>query len=218
MQNLKYLFLIFLCTHSTISHAYIPKEGNVTANLGPYIYKTNFRGSPSGARSNVRGDIGLLVNGDINDKGALEIGMFHMNKLYFREDGGQYLAEETDLIHMTMGYRRYLSNLFSASLALYSAYSLNEPRIVHSDFLPGKEIDTSARDTTEYGLDIALQYEIWQQDRFSAVADLRYAYSVTNKFSERADHYGVFICLRYFVQDKERQDKDKDKDKGKAKN
>lgn len=203
MQNFKSILLIFLYLLSSPTLAYEAKEGNVTANLGPFIYKTNFKGSDSGLQSPQMGGLGLLVNGDINDKGALEIAMFYMNKIFFREQSGGYQVEETNLIHITMGYRRYLSSALSASLALYSSYSFGDPRIVHSDFTGGELIDTSARDITEYGFDSAIQYEIWAEDRYAAVADLRYAYSLTNKFSERSDHYGIFLALRYFVQDKE---------------
>ena len=98
--------------------AYTPKEGNVTANLGPFIYKTNFKGSNLGATSPRLGGIGLLVNGDVNENGALEIGMFHMNKIFFREENGLFVAEETDLVHITMGYRRFLTSYLSTSLAL----------------------------------------------------------------------------------------------------
>ena len=205
MQNLKIIFLIFLCTLSVSTLAYVPKEGNVTAHLGPYIYKTNFKTTDSGVSSPYLTGIGLLVNGDLNEKGALEIGIFHMNKIFFREQSGGYMAERTQLIHITMGYRRFLSELFSVSLALFSSYSLGEPSIVHNDFAPGQEIDTSARDITEYGFDSAIQYELWAQDAFAAVVDVRYSYSVTSKFSERSDHFGYFLSLRYFVQDKERE-------------
>lgn len=203
MQNLKLVFLLFFCCFSQVSYSYTPKEGNITANLGTFIHKTNFKGSITGASSNTRGGLGLLVNGDINEKGALEIGMFHMNKIFFREENGQFVAEETDLVHITMGYRRYFGSLLSASLAIYSSYSLGDPRLVHADFPEGAEIDTSAKDITEYGLDIALQYELWQQDQFSTVVDLRYAHSVTNKFNETSDHYGAFLALRYLAQEKE---------------
>lgn len=211
MQNLKCIFLVFLCTYTVKSHGYAPKEGNVTANLGPFVYQTRFKGSELGATARKQGGIGLLLNGDVNDKGALEIAMFHMNKIFFREEKGLFVAEETDLIHITMGYRRYLSSLISASLALFSSYSLGDPRLIHSDFPAGQEIDTSARDATEYGLDLALQYEIWAQDRYAAVVDARYAYSVTNKFNESGDHYGIFLTIRYFVQAKEDTKKDETK-------
>lgn len=216
MQNFKWIFPIFFYCLSQTASGYTPKEGNVTASIGPFIYKTNFKGSDSGIQSPILSGTGILVNGDINEKGALEIGMFHMNKYFFREKDGKYIAENTDLIHITMGYRRFLSSLFSASLALYSSYSLGDPHIRHNEFPPDLDVDTSARDITEYGFDIALQYELWSYDRFAIITDIRYAYSVTPKKDERSDHYGTFLTLRYFVQDKEGSIKDKDKNKEKA--
>lgn len=213
MQNLKWIISIFFYGFVQFSWGYTPKEGNVTANLGPFIYKTNFKGSNTGIQSQVLTGTGLLVNGDINEKGALEIGLFHMDKYFFREKDGLYMAENTDLIHITMGYRRFLGSLVSVSLALYSSYSLGDPHIAHNEFAPNGDIDTSARDVTEYGFDMAVQYELWSQDRLGIVADLRYALSVTNKANERSDHFGTFISLRYFVQDKdgpERPTKEKD--------
>lgn len=203
MQNLKWFFLLFLYGFTDLSIAYTPKEGNVTANLGPFIYKTNFHGSDSGIQSPIHTGTALLVNGDINENGALEIGMFYMDKFFFREKEGKYLAENTNLIHITMGYRRFLTSKLSTSLSLFSSYSIGDPHIYRSEFPAGQDVDTSARDITEYGLDLAVQLEVWEMERFSVVSDLRYAHSVTNKRDERGDHYGAFVSLRYFVQDKE---------------
>ncbi len=210
MQNFKWIFPIFFLGLTQLSWGYTPKEGNVNASIGPLIYKTNFRGSDSGIQSPTLTGTGLLVNGDINEKGALEIGMFHMNKYFFREKDGKYIAEKTQLIHITMGYRRFLSSLFSASMTLFSSYSLGDPYKVHNEFPPDVDVDTSARDVTEYGFDFSVQYEMWSHDRFAAVTDLRYSYSLTPKSHERSDHYGAFITLRYFVQDKEGSEKAKD--------
>tara|TARA_B110001454_G_scaffold219196_1_gene251406 strand:- start:21371 stop:22012 length:642 start_codon:yes stop_codon:yes gene_type:complete len=203
MQNLKWVFFIFFYGFTELTLAYTPKEGNVTANLGPFIYRTNFRGSDSGIQSPIKTGTAFLVNGDINEKGALEIGMFYMDKYFFREKDSRYLAENTDLIHITMGYRRFLTSKLSTSLTLFSSYSIGDPHIYRTEFTTDQEVDTSARDTTEYGFDLAVQYELWEQERFAVVTDIRYSYSVTNKLNERGDHYGAFISLRYFVQDKE---------------
>jgi hypothetical protein len=211
MQNFKWVFIIFFYGFTQTVWGYTPKEGNITASLGPFIYKTNFRGSNTGIQSPIKTGTGLMVNGDINERGALEIGMFHMDKYFFREKESLYRAENTDLIHITMGYRRYLSSLFSVSLALYSSYSLGDYHSVHNEFPPEIDVDTSARDITEYGLDTAIQFEFWHQDRFSGVLDVRYAYSVTNKSDERSDHYGALIFLRYLVQDKAGEIVDKEK-------
>ena len=79
---------------------------------------------------------------------------------------------------------------------------MGDPTILHNDFTPGNEIDTSATDTTEYGFDFSLQTELWQNDLNSVILDLRYSRSVTNKSSEDADHYGILIGYRYLLQEK----------------
>lgn len=203
MQNLKWVFFIFFYGFTEPALAYTPKEGNVTINLGPFIYRTNFRGSDSGIQSPIKTGTALLINGDINEKGALEIGMFYMNKYFFREKDSKYLAENTDLIHITMGYRRFLTSYLSTSLSLFSSYSIGDPTIFQSEFRPEDDVDTSARDITEYGFDLAIQCELWEQERFAVVSDIRYSYSVTDKLNERSDHYGAFVSLRYFAQDKQ---------------
>lgn len=195
------IFFIFL-TLSQLAWAYLPEPGNVTATLGSTVYKTDFRNSITGATSPFLGGVGLLAVGDIDTHGSLEIGLFDMHKIYFRQQEGQFIAEEKEVVHITMGYRRWLNSYLSTSLTFYSSYSLGAPTIVHSDFPPGTEIDTSARDTTEYGFDIALQSEVWNQEKFAVIADVRYSLSVTNKSHENSNHYGLFLGLRYLIQEK----------------
>ena len=177
--NIYFIVLVFLYSLSSI--AYAPAEGNITSYFGPYLYKTNFAGSPTGAKSPDLAGLGLVVNGDINDKGSLEIGLFQLNKIYFREEQGGFIAEQTALVHITMGYRRWLSQYFSTSLTFFSAYSLGSTKIIHSDFSAGAEVDTSARDITEYGFDLALQSELYSTSNYAIVLDARYSASVTNK-------------------------------------
>ncbi len=182
--------------------AYTPQEGNVTATLGTFIYKTNFSGSNSGAKSPNLAGLGLIALGDINSFGSLEIAMFDLHKIYFREELGKHIAVEKEVIHITLGYRYWINPYFSSSLSFYSSYSLGDPRLVHSDFLPNTEIDTSANDTTEYGFDLAIQADLWSSEKWAVTSEGRYSLSVTSKKNENADHYGIMLGLRYLIQDK----------------
>ncbi len=193
-------FLIFLTSHTIF--AYTPSEGKVSGTIGPYLYKTNFAGSASGARSVYLGGVGLIADGDLGPNGGLEISLFHMNKVYFRHSNSLYIAEKTELVHIGMGYRYWMNPYFSTALSFYSAYSIGSPFLEHSDFAPGAEIDSSARDTTEYGFEISLQSEVWSRDRYSVVLDGRYAISVTSKQNEDANHYGILVGLKYMIQEK----------------
>lgn len=195
------VFLSFLFI-SLNSIAYAPSEGNVATYFGPYLYKTRFAGSNTGSNSPNLGGLGLVVLGDVSSQGSLEIGIFYLNKIYIREELGKYLSQQTGLIHITMGYRRWLSEMFSASLAFSSGYAMGEIQTLHSDFVPGSEIDTSAKDNTEFGFDLSLLTEIWKTEKYSVVLDTRYFFSVTAKENEYADHYGALLAVKYLMQEK----------------
>lgn len=210
MQNFKCSFLLsFNCLFVTLVFvtfevaAYAPKEGNVNALFGPYIYKTHFKSTDTAVNSPVLANLGVIINGDISHRGALEIAIFHLNKNYYREQVSQYIAEQTELLHITMGYRRWLNPHFSISAAFFSAYSMGEVKVLHNDFPIDKTIDTSARDTTEYGFDLSAQAELWQKDRLSLILDTRYSLSATAKPNEKSDHYGFMLGLKYFIQSKQ---------------
>lgn len=201
MTNVKVLFLIFF-VFGQQSFAYEPQEGNVTAIVGPFVSRTDYQGPSESAANPIFGNVGLLIQGDINSTGALEIAMFHMQKTYFREDTSKTIAEKTELMHITMGYRHWVSSIWSISLSFSSSYPMNEPRVIHTDFATGQNIDTSARDTVDYGFDISIQTELWNRERYSVISDVRYGLSVTDKQNEDGSHYGILIGLKYLIQEK----------------
>jgi len=200
MQN----FFLLLCFIFPLTvFGYTPQEGNVTATLGPYFYRTNYLGKAPSVNSPYLGGVGLIVNGDISDHGALEIALFHLNKLYFREQSGETLVEKTALLQINMGYRYWWNSWLSSSLTFYSSYSMGSPITVYNSTAANSGVQTSAEATTMYGFDFAFQQELWNHDRFSLMLDERYSRSVTSKSGEDADDYGVMIGLRYFVQEKQ---------------
>lgn len=202
MSKTKFAVFIYAVIHAINSLAYTPEEGNISTYFGPYVYKTNFTKTTSGPDSAYLGSWGAVVNGDINSRGSLEIGLFHLNKNYFRQDQGKSILEQTELAHITMGYRWWHTDIWSTSLTFFSDYSMGSPRIVHSDFSAVDVMDTSARDTVEYGFDLAAQLEAYSWQQYSLILDARYSLSLTNKTNEKADHYGLLIGLKYLYQDK----------------
>jgi hypothetical protein len=204
MRNIIRGFFVILLFLTEQSLAYDPVEGQVTATFGPYYSKTNFAGVNSGINSSYLGGVGLIAVGDINQKGSLEIGMFYNPRMFFREQGTQLIAEKTQVMHISMGYRRWINLYFSTSLAFYSSYSMGAREIVYSDFPVGLEIDTSARDITEYGLDWSIQGDLWSHDKLAVVFESRYSLSVTSKHDEKSDQYGFLLGLRYLVQDEKK--------------
>lgn len=193
------LFLFLICLTTEV-FAYLPKQGNVSATLGPFINKVNFEGSSTGATDPVLGGFGLIAVGDLSDSGSLEVAMIYIDQMYVREEGGLVLAEKVKRMHMTMGYRWWLNPYFSTSLGFYSSYLMGDYATVHSDFPTGSDFDTSARDTTEYGFDLSLQGEIWQDQKVAIVGDARYSISVTPKRGEEFENFGLLVGVRYIIQ------------------
>ena len=202
MKTLTKLVTLILLVTSTTAKAYTPEEGRISVYGGPTWYRTDFTSTRKGVIPSEQGSAGLVVLGDINHTSSLEVGLFFFNKQYQRDLQGRFLLEQTKLAHITMGYRRWLNEKLSASFTISSGYAMGDPIVVHSDFLPTDNVDTSARDTTEYGLDLALQFEVWKFTDFSLVLDTRFAKSFTPKDDEKADHYAMMLALQYTLQEK----------------
>ena len=196
------MLLVIFLLGSSFSWAYLPEEGNITVNLGPYFFKTNFNEEKTDASAPLIPGIGLIVNGDVSNHGALEIAMFHLNKRFLRTQGDFSISEISQIIHITMGYKWWLNPYLSTSLALYSAYPMGNKRVLYNNFPTGTELATSARGSTKYGFDLALQTQVWKGDKFEVVSEARYSASTNSRKNEEADHYGVFVGLRYLVQEK----------------
>lgn len=189
-----------------MANAYDTSEGNISVSVGALWHQSNFASSASGARSSPYGSFGFTVLGDVNKTGSLEVGYYFLNKQYYREYGGLSLVEQTKLSHITMGYRRWLNSRTSASLTLGTGYSMGEVQVVHSDFLPADLMETSARDTTEYSVDLAVQYEVWRHNENSIFLETRYSKSITAREGERADHGTVMLSWQVLLQDKDPRD------------
>jgi hypothetical protein len=201
MQNVRTLFFVLAFISALPVFAYTPEEGKVNLILGPYYYRTNFRNSPQGAVASFKNAMGLIAIGDISDHGSLEIGIFPMSKQYFREYHGGYMGQETSLIHITTGYHFWPYRYLSGSLAIFSAYPIGDATTIHNSIPPGTDpVDTSVSDNAEYGIEGSLQGEIFNSGKFAVVIETRYAFSLTHKNSESADHYGVLLGLRYLIQ------------------
>lgn len=202
MTTRKIAFLSLFTFIAIKASAYEAKEGNVNVEMGPFFSKTKFSGPGSETNKFLNG-FGMVVVGDLNDKGALDFGLFYQKKAFYRESDGEFIGERSDILHFTMGYRRWFNWWLSGSLSFSSAYTMGEPLIIYSTIPAAQTVETSARDITDYGFDFALQSIIYEFRDFHIMADVRYSYSVTNKDHERSDHYGVMLAVRYFIQSKE---------------
>jgi len=200
MSGLRFVFIFVLSALPFSSWSYVVEQGNVSAIAGPYFYKTNFLNSPNGESSPTRTGIGIIALGDINKSGSLEVAGFYINKLFARNEMAEWVQEQSNLLHITMGYRHHLSERFSVSLTFFSSYTMGEPTTFGTKVASSPSVQTSARDITEYGLDFSLQTELFNHPVFALVLDTRYSASLTSKPNELADQYGVLLGIRYQIQ------------------
>lgn len=170
------------------------------------MYQTRQTLNPDLFKAPVRGGWGLNVTGDLNDHAAVEVELLLMRKNYYRRDQNYFASEETDLVHMALGYRRYFGSYFSGALDFYSAYSAGDPTTNYNDSDSTNPLITSAHDMTEYGFEASLMGEIYSNNRFSVITDLRYAKSITSKSDENGDHYSLMLGIRYLLQEKKPSD------------
>lgn len=197
------VFLFILTTlFTTITLAYEPKEGNVAASFGPTMYKPQFEPKGTNVPSAVRTGFGLSVQGDLGPKSNIEIGLFHLYKNYLIEKSNGFLEEETEVIQINVGYRRWFSSVFSAGLFLSSLYSLGDPQITHTDFTVADTPSTSARETAKYAGELSLQTEIYKNENRFINLDLRYLYLLSPKADEQGNHYGIFFSFNFLILEK----------------
>ncbi|MBC7457926.1 MAG: hypothetical protein H7235_06585, partial [Bdellovibrionaceae bacterium] len=102
MINHKFLLMILAFIFNNSAYAYSAADGNITITAGSFIYRTIFPDTINGVTSGYHGDFGLILNGDLDDKGSLEIAMFHMNKIYSREEDAKTQVEQTQVMHISM--------------------------------------------------------------------------------------------------------------------
>lgn len=194
--------IMFEFVQITQSYAYKPQEGSITATLAPFIYQSPHKVVLEGHNAPYLGGAALIANGDVNDRGSLELSLFHFNKRFFSEDDGRELIEQRKVAYIGMGYRHWWVERFSTALAFFSSYTLGEPTVLKDDLPPGSLVDTSVRDAVEYGFDFSIQHELWQHEKWSMIVDGRYSWNITSKAHEFADHYGILLGIKYQVQEK----------------
>lgn len=200
MTIFKLLIFSFIITTTFQAYSYTPEEGNITANYNLLVNKSDF--SSSVAKNPYYGGFALVANGDLNSSGALEVAIIQTQKLYLRTADPYTITERAKLVHISMGYRHWFSSIFSASLAIASEYSYGSPQIHFSNLPPTQKLETSAYDTTEYGIDLDLQTELWSNGKYGVTLDTRYYYSFTPRSHEKANAYSLMIGLRYLIQEK----------------
>lgn len=179
------------------AEAHQPAEGDVHGTAGPYVHKT-VTGYEGDKQAPYLG-LGLMVEGDVDYNGGVEIAIFYLDKTYVRRGGAGKQAEHIKRMHITTGYRHWLTTWVSGALSVFSAYSMGDAKVLEGDSPPEDDRATTARKVTEYGLDWSLQAEVWRWERSAVVVDLRFHDTMVAKRDERADVLGVLVGFKTHI-------------------
>ncbi|NJL26137.1 MAG: hypothetical protein HC902_13880 [Calothrix sp. SM1_5_4] len=177
--------------------AHTPADGDIRVSVGQAVSKTHewhhHFDSP------LTGGFAFLAEADLDRHGGLEIAAFFVPQIFSVEQGGRVITQSAKRVHITTGYRFWFDPRYSISLGFFSSYAMGDPQDVQNEFASSPP-NTSARDMTDYGFDLSMQVEPYQNGRYSLILDGRYSYSVTPKAGEDMNQFTLFAGIKYFVQ------------------
>lgn len=198
------LIFIPLVTSPLYLYAHQPKRGKVIATWGPIFFQRQVDRDYPGATNPLGAGFMIAAEGDVDHNGGLEITLGYMQRRYFRKEGGSFLVEDAKRVHTSTGYRHWFNPRTSAALSLFTAYSIGDARVVHSNFAPGAEkFNTAATRVAEDGIDFSLQHELVTTKKTAILTDLRYSYSLSARGNESPFIYGFMVGFKHFIQGRE---------------
>jgi hypothetical protein len=183
-----------------VCQAHQPKEGTVVGTFGPFLHQTHTIHAANSNYSPPLLGMGLLAEGDLYDRGGIEIGLFYTLKSYLRFVGTSHVHEEVHKLSVPIGYRHWFTNSFSTGLFFESSFSNGDAQSVYNDTTTGDT--TAARDVVEYGIEYSLQWEFWNNGAFAVLLDGRYFFSLSPKPGEDSNQYGMMLGVKYIIQEK----------------
>lgn len=199
MQKAKLFILLISLLSSVDAYAHQPEMGVVWATLGPNVYRTIPRHKIFDQESPYLSGGGLVAEGDLDENGGVEIAMIYFDKVYLRERYDDYTSEQIKRMFITTGYRHWFNDHLSAALAFYSSYSMGDVKTRHSELPSDTDLTTTASKITEYGMDLSVQWELWNNGEMGVVADARYAWAITRLPHEDSDVYSLLLGFKYLI-------------------
>lgn len=179
--------------------AHQAKSGKVMATAGVFAQKLHTDGFYKGFEPTFHPGLALLAEGDINDYGGIEVGLFYFNKYYLKELAGNFIVEKIPRAYITMGYRVWFFENLSAAVSFFSAYSAGEVEVVHNALFSGYDFKTTAR-SMEYGFDFSIQQEVWSIEKMAIILDARFSRSLNSLEGQKADYYGLLIGIKHHIE------------------
>jgi len=197
-----FIFLIFgYNIFSSSLFAYEAKDGQISSFFGLNFNKTEASSNLVSYSPKYESGIGFIALGDISEKSSLEMSMFYMPKVYFASRGNETIFENTRVLQINMGYRRWWTKNWSSSISISSSYPVGPTYRNFEVVNTNSSLKTSASDPVHYGYDLAFQRQIEILSQFFSI-DARYSTSINNKPGELADHIAFFVGWQKILQEK----------------
>ena len=200
--------MLFMLLFTWETYAHTPTDGLVHGGLGAYLYQTH--SYYQDFNSPILGGWSLIAEGDLGKYGGLELTLIYMNPIFVVERDDKKVIERVKRMYIAMGYRHWFNRDWSLSPSFFSSYVMGDARMIRNDFPQSNPPSTSARDGVDYGFALSAQYETFREEHFAVVLDARYSYSVTPKYGEDSNHYGLMVFFKYFIQGKQAEEPDPD--------
>ncbi len=197
--TLSSILSLSLCISSEIL-AHDAQEGKVMATVGGLLSRLVH--TPEGIGNPPLWGTGLTIEADANDKGGVEVSLFYLDNQYSVQQGSSLLVERVHRIYIPLGYRRWVSDRLSWGASFFSSFRIGAYNPMYASPGIDPNFTTSARDVTEYGFDVSVQWDLWRHNNYYLVIDARYSFPVTEQPDEFSDVHMVFLGLKYEVQSK----------------
>lgn len=192
--------MLMICV-SSVSYAYKPEKGRVSASTGPFVFYTDMQSKPGDFFDRPRFGWSLIAEGVFAKNSGLEVGLFYMEKPYLRKDNSNVLVQQIKRMHITTGYRYWWSSYVSTAIGIFSAFSIGDWKDDHRDSGLPADFATSAEVVTVYGMDTSLRLEFDFSKKDGIVFDTRYALHFKPEDGERPNHltFGIFYIRQIDV-------------------
>lgn len=181
-------FALLVLTLSFSTQAYEPRVGKVTASIGPTLFITDQPTNSDSFYPNSRPSLALITEAVFAKNSGLEIGIFYLDKPYYRSSGSDFIIQKRKRMYITTGYRYWWCKHFSSALGIFSSFSMGNIKTIEATAGIDEDFKTSAQDITKYGIDGSMRFEFDVNKRDGIAFDMRYSYSYTSYSNERANH------------------------------
>ena len=198
MKRLVLVFIFLLIP--AVATAHQPAKGNIYVTLGPSILIADAEADYWGLENDPSYGLSLIVNGDVDRNGGLEVGMAYFNQLFFRDHEDQKTVGKAQRLHMNLGYRHWFVSSVSAGLLLVTHYSMGGvDEVASSDF---SLLETSGSEASDSGLSLSFQYEFSNKKDYAIIVDYRFTEMFHLPDGEESRSHMVTLGLKKHVQKK----------------